>query len=72
VLCYRPGTLRLRISDDGRSARPDVVLGHGIVGMWQRASLLGGELSVATRTVSGSRETGFQITAHLPLDGHGR
>jgi signal transduction histidine kinase len=65
LLSYHPGTLRLRIRDDGRSATQDVTLGHGIFGMWQRAAQLGGELSVASRSA-----TGFQVTARLPLNGH--
>jgi signal transduction histidine kinase len=65
VLGYHPGMLRLRISDDGRSAGRAVILGHGIVGMWQRAALLGGDLSVAPRSAAG-----FQVTARFPVNGH--
>jgi signal transduction histidine kinase len=64
LVSYHPGALRLRIRDDGRSATQDVILGHGIVGMWQRATLVGGELSVASRSA-----TGFQVTARLPVNG---
>jgi signal transduction histidine kinase len=65
LLSYHPGSLRLRIRDDGKSTNQDVILGHGIVGMWQRAALLGGELSVAPRSAAG-----FQVTAQLPVNGH--
>ncbi|MEN3358282.1 MAG: hypothetical protein V7637_2264 [Mycobacteriales bacterium] len=65
LLSYHPGALRLRIRDDGRNPTQDVSLGHGIVGMWQRAAMVGGELSVAPRSA-----TGFQITARLPVNVH--
>jgi signal transduction histidine kinase len=61
VLAYRAGGLELRIADDGRGAPAGVVAGRGLVGMRQRAALLGGRL-VAGPDPQG----GFQVTATLP------
>jgi signal transduction histidine kinase len=61
VLGYHPGMLELRVWDEGRGSTPGVVPGQGLVGMRQRAALLGGE--VAARP---GPEGGFQVTARLP------
>ena len=65
VVHYRADTLELRISDQGRgvAAGPPAV-GHGLVGMRQRASLLGGKLTVGPGPLGG-----FQVTAVLPVEG---
>jgi signal transduction histidine kinase len=64
TLGYQDGYLELRISDDGRSRDADLVPGQGLVGMQQRATLLGGEL-----TAGRGPDGGFQVTAKLPVDG---
>src|SRR5919201_702412 len=64
TLGYQEGYLELRISDDGRSSDPDPVPGQGLVGMQQRAALLGGELAAGP-----GPDGGFQVTAKLPVDG---
>jgi signal transduction histidine kinase len=64
TLGYQDGYLELRISDDGRSGDADPVPGQGLVGMQQRAALLGGELAAGPGT-----DGGFQVTAKLPVDG---
>jgi signal transduction histidine kinase len=63
VLGYRAAGLELRVSDDGRGAPAGVVTGQGLVGMRQRAALLGGKL-VAGPGPAG----GFQVTATLPTE----
>ena len=63
ALHYEPDALELRISDDGRGAAPDAGGGNGVVGMRQRAVLLGGELLTTTRPGGG-----FVVTARLPVD----
>jgi signal transduction histidine kinase len=64
TLGYRDGYLELRISDDGRSSGAGLVPGQGLVGMQQRAALLGGELAAGP-----GPEGGFQVRAKLPVDG---
>jgi len=59
--------LEIEVSDDGRGAATNGDLprgGNGLIGMRERASLLGGQLRVEQRTGSG-----FSVLAHLPLDG---
>src|SRR5439155_10022230 len=41
---YRPGAVHLDVADDGRGGTPSAG-GHGIAGMRQRATALGGSLS---------------------------
>ena len=60
VLGYRAGGLWVRVWDDGRGVAV-LVPGQGLVGMQQRAALLGGRLAVGPRPGGG-----FQVTATLP------
>jgi signal transduction histidine kinase len=64
-LAFQPGTLALTVEDDGPpgpatggEAGP---MGHGIIGMRERAAALGGQLSARPRP-----EGGFRVTAELP------
>lgn len=60
---YRPGVLSVRVSDDGpgpSGTEPDG-RSHGLVGMGERAALLGGRLT-AGRGPAG----GFLVEAELP------
>jgi signal transduction histidine kinase len=63
---YGPSDLELLVADDGhgpRDAGRDAgQAGRGIVGMHERAALLGGELSAGPRPGGG-----FQVRARLPL-----
>jgi signal transduction histidine kinase len=45
-LGYRSDRLNIRICDSGRGFGADAVLGNGLIGMRQRAAMLGGELAV--------------------------
>ena len=58
------GTLRLRVTDDGRTdpARP-VSLGFGLLGMTERAQLLGGTLQAGP-----APEGGWAVDAELPTE----
>jgi DNA-binding NarL/FixJ family response regulator len=59
------GRVALWVSDDGTGIEPEAVAaedGHGIVGMRERAELLGGELSVSPRVTGG---TTVQLLAPL-------
>ncbi|WP_066359944.1 sensor histidine kinase [Herbidospora mongoliensis] len=61
---YRPGTLAIRIDDDGRATPASApVPGVGLLGMRERVTALGGELSAAPRG-----EGGFTVQAELPVD----
>ncbi len=64
-LGYAPGTLRLAVEDEGkavtrRSRRTPE--GHGIVGMRERVTALGGQLSAGP-----GPEGGYRVFAELPL-----
>jgi signal transduction histidine kinase len=64
-LTYGPDELELRVADDGRGPRDaghGADRGQGIVGMRERAALLGGELTAGPRPGGG-----FQVQACLPL-----
>jgi signal transduction histidine kinase len=68
-LGYRPAGLALRVvNGPARSAPlPSPGAGHGVLGMEERAAMLGGELTAEPRP-----EGGFAVTAFLPLpDGEG-
>jgi signal transduction histidine kinase len=63
---YGPGHLELLVADDGHGPRDPGRgagdAGRGIVGMRERAALLGGELTAGPRPGGG-----FQVQARLPL-----
>jgi signal transduction histidine kinase len=66
---HGPTHLELRVSDDGQGERQGpgpVAGGRGIVGMRERAALLGGEL-----TAGPGPDGGFQVWARLPLEPEG-
>jgi signal transduction histidine kinase len=68
-LGYRPAGLAVRVvNGPARSAPvPSAGAGHGVLGMAERAAMLGGEL-----TAEPEPEGGFAVTALLPLpDGEG-
>jgi signal transduction histidine kinase len=62
LLTYGPSDLELRVADDGRGPGDAPEGGQGIVGMRERAALLGGELTAGSRPGGG-----FQVRARLPL-----
>jgi signal transduction histidine kinase len=60
---YRPGELRLRVSDDGSGATTGDGLGHGLVGIRERVKIYGGEMAAGP-----APDGGFVLDARLPLD----
>ena len=48
-------------------SRDELRPGHGVVGMRQRALVLGGDVTVGPR-----KDRGFEVTARLPVDGERR
>jgi signal transduction histidine kinase len=62
-LHYRPDHLDVRVADNGRGFNPDAVPGHGVIGMRQRAAMLGGQLSVLPGAAGG-----VLVTASLPTE----
>jgi signal transduction histidine kinase len=63
-LAYSPGGLDIEVQDDGRGATVSNERGHGIAGMRERASELGGRLDAAA-----GPEGGFRVHARLPTNG---
>jgi len=63
ALRYLPGELAVEVLDDGPATPIQLPAGgHGLAGMRERASLLGGSLVAERRS-----EGGFRIAARLPL-----
>ena len=68
-LGYAPGTLRVAIEDAGVPRPPAAGRaseGHGIIGMRERVTALGGRLSASPQPGGG-----FRVVAELPLPGAG-
>ena len=59
---YGVHSLELAIVDDGRGPSPDRNDGRGLIGMRERAALVGGELQVGRRPGGG-----FAVDARIPL-----
>lgn len=73
-LRYEPGTLAIRVTDDGTGPAPAGSRGsadhpgngHGLTGMAERAAAVGGEVNAGART-----EGGFEVLARLPFGATG-
>jgi signal transduction histidine kinase len=68
ILRYDTSALELEITDTGTgtgtgTAPGAIGTGHGLIGMHERTTLLGGDL------VTGSRDGGYLVRARLPLGG---
>jgi signal transduction histidine kinase len=61
VVRYRPEEVELEISDDGRGPAHGGEDGHGLVGMRERAALVGGSVESGA---NGGR--GYTVRARLP------
>jgi signal transduction histidine kinase len=64
TVAFLPNAVDIEVVDDGRAPAPDsATTGFGIIGMRERAAVLGGTLDAAP-TAHG----GFRVFAHLPFD----
>jgi signal transduction histidine kinase len=61
-LDYQPTRLNLRVSDEGECNPAPINPGYGVLGMVNRASLLGGKI-----TVGPAVDHSFQVSAQLPV-----
>ena len=67
---YRPGSVDVRVVDDGGGKPPPsgtAGTGNGLAGMAERVALFGGTFSAGPRA-----DGGFAVTAHLPVSGSQR
>jgi signal transduction histidine kinase len=62
TLRYAPAELDLEVRDDGRGAATSDGLGHGLVGIRERVTIYGGEMSAGP-----ANGDGFVLSARLPL-----
>jgi len=62
VVRYHPTAVELEVTDDGTGRHRDPDLGHGLVGMRERAALVGG--SIETGPNGGN---GYTVRARLPV-----
>ena len=60
---YRPDDIQLQVADDGNGPPPTNAHGNGLVGIRERVSIYGGQMT-AGRSPAG----GFVLTARLPID----
>jgi signal transduction histidine kinase len=64
---YEPDNVEVVIADNGHLASPADGAGHGLVGVQERVTLLGGELRAAP-----AADGGFVVQARLPLESQPR
>ena len=65
VLAFTDSRVELEVVDDGTPPNDDAVVpGHGLVGMRERVTLLGGELETGRRPGGG-----FRVAARIPVAG---
>ena len=62
VLRYAPEELKIEVRDDGRGAPTPDGTGHGLVGVRERVTLFGGEMSAGP-----ADGVGFVLRTRLPL-----
>jgi signal transduction histidine kinase len=63
LLRYEPNVLEITVTDDGCGGSTATDGGHGLIGMRERVSVYGGELSVGPLD-----RGGFEMRARLPLN----
>jgi signal transduction histidine kinase len=60
---YRPDELDLQVADDGMGPEGTNGHGHGLIGIRERVSIYGGEMSAGAASAGG-----FVLSARLPVD----
>jgi signal transduction histidine kinase len=65
ALRYSPEELQIEVADDGPGGGSSDALGHGLVGIRERVTLYGGEM-----TAGASNGGGFVLRTRLPLGGY--
>jgi signal transduction histidine kinase len=60
---YRPDELELEVADDGKGPVTTNGRGHGLLGIRERVTIYGGEMSATTGPAGG-----FDLSARLPVD----
>uniref|UniRef100_UPI0027E19597 sensor histidine kinase n=1 Tax=Actinotalea sp. C106 TaxID=2908644 RepID=UPI0027E19597 len=66
MLQWKPEALVLQVSDDGRGAAAETDgVGQGVLGMRERAAMLGGTLTVGPRPGGG-----YRVRAEIPIPPH--
>ena len=63
TVCYERDALELEVTDDGRGGFAGKGVGHGLIGMRERAGLYDGEIEAGPRPGGG-----FTVRARLPLE----
>jgi signal transduction histidine kinase len=64
---YRPDELELEVADDGKGPAMTNGHGHGLLGIRERVSIYGGDMSAGA-----ALEGGFTLSARLPVDRYQR
>jgi signal transduction histidine kinase len=64
---FRPDELELEVADDGKGPATTNGHGHGLVGIRERVSIYGGEM-----TAGAAPKGGFILSARLPVDRYQR
>jgi signal transduction histidine kinase len=64
---YRPDELELKVADDGEGPATSNGRGHGLVGIRERVTIYGGEMSAGAAPAGG-----FILSARLPVDRYQR
>lgn len=65
MVTWRPQAVEIKVTDDGRGAAANTDgAGQGVLGMRERAVMLGGSLTAGPRPGGG-----YQVVAHIPLTG---
>jgi signal transduction histidine kinase len=59
---YAPGEVRIEVHDDGRGPASTGALGHGLVGIRERVTIFGGEM-----TAGSANGGGFTLSTRLPV-----